>query len=76
MRESLQLPIMKGACNAIALLAISILSLSQSAFETSLTATWVVQVNVRTDKNSYAVGEPIYVTATLTNVGELRRLYR
>jgi hypothetical protein len=69
MRESLQLQIMKRACNAVALLAISILSLSQSAFETSLTPNWVVQVNVKTDKNNYAFGEPIYVTATLTNVG-------
>jgi hypothetical protein len=61
---------MKGACNAVALLTILILSLSQSAFETSLTPNWVVQVSVKTDKDNYAVGEPIYVTATLTNAGK------
>jgi len=59
---------MKGTCNTI-LLTISILLLPQSAFETSLTANWIMQVDVKTDKDSYVAGEPIYFTATLTNAG-------
>lgn len=52
----------------LTVLAVSILMRSQTAKDI-LTPNWVMKVEVKTDKGSYSLGEPIYFTATLTNVG-------
>src|SRR5215467_9319713 len=52
----------------LTVLAVSILMRSQTAKDI-LTLNWVMKVEVKTDKVSYSLGEPIYFTATLANVG-------
>jgi hypothetical protein len=55
--------------NVIMLIAASILIHAQDSPETVLTPNWVMQVEVKTDRTSYAVGESIHFTTTLTNLG-------
>src|SRR5690348_17069808 len=63
---------MKQGCkflgiNVAILFTASVLSPSQTPSEASQVPN--VRVEVRTDKADYALGEPIYITATLRNVG-------
>jgi hypothetical protein len=53
---------------ALTFLAVMVLMQSLTAKD-SLAPNWTMRVEVKTEKASYSVGEPVYFTATLTNVG-------
>lgn len=53
----------------ILLASLSALASPQTSSNEVLTPNWVMQVDIKTDKSSYTVGDQIRFTATLTNKG-------